>query len=118
MPPVPNQDRRSAAADAAERRAAAAAAAPREREDAAVAGQAAAVERLVAMGFTAERARCGLAQGFSLVEEAVGFLVAEGAADDGRPKLRLAKAGRTGVAAATRPLTAPLTATGGARNCR
>ena len=42
-----------------------------------------AVERLVAMGFTAERARCGLAQGFSSVEEAVGFLVAEGAADDG-----------------------------------
>ena len=79
MPPVPNRDRRSAAADAAERRAAAAA--PREREDAAVAGQAAAVERLVAMGFTAEQARCGLAQGFPSVEEAIDFLVAASAAD-------------------------------------
>ena len=36
-----------------------------------------------------------------------------------RPKLRLAKAGQTGVAAATRPLTAPSYGNGGAaRNCR
>ena len=72
MPAVPNRDRRSAAADAAERRAAAAA----PREDAAVAGQAAAVGRLIAMGFTAEQARCALAQGFASVEEAVDFLFA------------------------------------------
>ena len=35
-----------------------------------------------------------------------------------RPKLGLAKAGQTGVAAATRPLTAPSYGNGGARNCR
>eukprot|EP01046_Picozoa_sp_COSAG06_P033457 COSAG06_NODE_3415_length_5375_cov_3.329795_1_plen_87_part_10 len=77
MPAVPNRDRRSAAADAAERRAAAAA----PREDAAIAGQAAAVGRLIAMGFTAEQARCALAQGFASVEEAVDFLAAADAAE-------------------------------------
>ena len=59
-------------ADAAEQRASAPV--PREREDAAVAGQGAAVDRLTAMGFTLEQSRFGLAQGFPSVEEAVEFL--------------------------------------------
>lgn len=79
MSAVPNRDRASAAADAAEQRASAPV--PREREDAAVAGQGAAVDRLTAMGFTLEHSRFGLAQGFPSVEEAVAFLFAGGADD-------------------------------------
>ena len=127
MSAVPNRDRASAAADAAEQRAAAPV--PREREDAVVAGQGAAVDRLTAMGFTLEQSRFGLAQGFPSVEEAVEFLFA-GGADDLDAQRVLASSARAApavavpspvppataaalsVTAAATPGTAPATATG------
>ena len=54
-----------------------------QREDEAVAGQRASVERLCALGFTPAQASCGLAQGFASLEEVVDFLFAGGAADAG-----------------------------------